>query len=109
MKRHLSLILPAAVAGILIVLASVFEGLWTQRWDDTPTAELKAFADVLNDKKCVPEEIGGVWEALKTAEMNPREREAAGAIGDLSRTYRNLHTQEVVSVYIICGVSTNEC
>jgi hypothetical protein len=103
MKRHLPLLVPAAVAMVLIVLATIVQGVWTERWTASTSEELDAFATALRK---VPKQIGD-WETQETTEMDPREREAAGAVGDLSRTYRNPKTQEVVSVYMICGASRN--
>lgn len=102
MKRHLPLILPAAVGFVLIAVASLVQGLWTERWAPTISDKLKAYAAALES---VPTAIGAHWEAKSTTEMDPREREAAGAVGDLSRTYWNPRTQEEVSVYLICGPS----
>ena len=103
MKRHLPLILPAAVGVVLIALASLVQGLWSNRWDPHAVSDdLKAFAAAIER---VPEEIGGDWEAKTTTEMDPREREVSGAVGDLSRTYWNPRTQEEVSVYLMCGAS----
>lgn len=103
MNRHLPLIVPAAVGGVLIIATSVVQGIWTDRWTPTYSEELDAYANALRK---VPKVLAnGEWEMQDTTEMDPREREAAGAVGDLSRTYRNPHTQEVVNVYMICGPS----
>ncbi len=101
MNRHLPLILPAAAGVVLILLTTIVQGVWTDRWAPTHSEELEVFAAALRN---VPDHIGD-WETQETTEMDPREREAAGAYEDLSRTYRNPHTQDVVSVYLICGAS----
>jgi len=102
MKNYLPLILPAGVGLVLIAVTSLVQGLWTERWAPTVSDKLKEYAAALES---VPTEIGAHWEARSTTEMDPREREAAGAVGDLSRTYWNPRTQQEVSVYLICGAS----
>jgi|YNPMSStandDraft_1061717.scaffolds.fasta_scaffold00682_9 hypothetical protein len=101
MKTHLPWVLPIAVGAVLILLTSIVQGVLTDRWSSSSSEQLEAFAAALQK---VPIRIGD-WEVQEVTEMDPREREAAGAVGDLSRTYRNPHTQEVVSVYMICGPS----
>ncbi|MCS7306530.1 MAG: EpsI family protein [Thermoguttaceae bacterium] len=101
MKAHLPLVLPSAVGTVLIILTTLVQGILTERWGPSSSEQLNAFATALQK---VPTRIGD-WEVQEITEMDPREREAAGAVGDLSRTYRNPHTQEVVSVYLICGPS----
>jgi len=101
MKAHLPLVLPTVLGAVLILLTTMVQGFLTDRWRPSTSEQLKAFADALQN---VPIRIGD-WEVQEITEMDPREREAAGAVGDLSRTYRNPHTQEVVSVYMICGPS----
>ncbi len=101
MKTYLPLVLPTTVGAVLIILTTIVQGFLTDRWWSSESEQMKAFADALQR---VPIRIGD-WEVQQITDMDPREREAAGAVGDLSRTYRNPHTQEVVSVYLICGPS----
>lgn len=101
MKGHLPLVIPTAVAVVLIFFTTIVQGWLTDRWGPSASEQLTAFAEAF---KRVPDQIGD-WELQQITDMDPREREAAGAVGDLSRTYRNPHTQEVVSVYMICGPS----
>lgn len=104
MKTHLPLIVPAAAGVLLILLTSLVQGFLTDRWAPTHSEDLEKFANAM---AAVRRERIGDWDVQQTTEMDPREREAAGAVGDLSLTYRNPHTQEVVSVYLICGLSRN--
>jgi len=101
MRTHLPVVLPTAVGAVLIILTTIVQGFLTDRWGPSTSEQLEAFAAALQK---VPIRIGD-WEVQEITEMDPREREAAGAVGDISRTYRNPHTQEVVSVYMICGPS----
>ncbi|HPP52050.1 MAG TPA: exosortase-associated EpsI family protein [Thermoguttaceae bacterium] len=101
MKSPLPLTIPTTIGVVLIILTTIVQGFLTDRWGPSSSEQIEAFARALEN---VPLRIGD-WEVQQITEMDPREREAAGAVGDLSRTYRNPHTQEVVSVYMICGPS----
>jgi hypothetical protein len=99
MKRHLSLIVPVTAGVALIVLCSIVEGLWTERWGSTTSEELRAFVEAFNK---IPMNLGD-WEGERTKE----EAEVAGAEGHLSANYHNAKIGETVSVYMICGASRN--
>jgi hypothetical protein len=102
MQRHWSLILPASVGLVLIVLTSIQQGYWTQRWEDNTSEELAALAKAYAQ---IPLTVGD-WEGEKSKEQgNQRELQAAGAVGHLSANYTNPKTGQVVSVYMICGAS----
>ena len=85
-------------AGILLVLATaIVQGFWSDRWTD-------AAADSLHFKRRIdslPLTLGD-WEG-KDLEADPREIRASGAVGHLSRVYRNRVTGEQVSLFLICG------
>lgn len=102
MQRHWSVILPASVGLVLIVLTSILQGRWTQRWEDTTSEELATLAATY-DK--IPMSVGD-WEGQRNQEENNRrELEMAGAKGHLSANFTNPSTGQMVSVYMICGVS----
>jgi hypothetical protein len=106
LKRHLPLLLPAAVALVLVILSSYVQGVWTQRWDSTAPERLQQFVAVF-DSKTIPMEIG-TWEGEKLEAENPQdealELQVAGAVRHISRVYRNPSGDEV-HVYMICGMS----
>lgn len=104
MQRHWSLIVPTSVAVVLIVLTSVLQGRWTQRWEDTTSEELVAMAAAYSK---IPMTVGD-WEGERSQqEANRRELEVAGAEGHLSANYTNPKNNQMVSVYMICGASRN--
>lgn len=107
MKRHLPLIIPAAVAAAIILITSVVQGLWTERWGSRVGEQLRGYAAAIDDMPL----IVGDWEAPEIeeepSEADRQQLDAAGAIGHLSRTYRNPKTGDAVSVYMICGASRN--
>lgn len=89
-------IIPIAVAIALIVGTAIVQGVWTERWGTFP--ELELFAEQLPN---VPENIGE-WTGEEAPETDKRILEIAGAVGSLSRVYRN-ERGETVSVFIVCG------
>lgn len=102
MQRHWSLIVPASVGLVLILLTSILQGRWTQRWEDNTSEELLTMAKAYER---IPLTVGD-WEGeVSKGETNQRELEAAGAVGHLSANYTNPKTGQVVSVYMICGAS----
>ena len=102
MKRHLSLIVPAAVGVVLIVSCSIVQGLWTERWGSRTSEKLRAFAEAFGK---IPMTVGD-WEGERSQEeTDPRELEVAGAEEHLSANYHNPKTGDSVSVYMICGAS----
>lgn len=101
--RYTPLVVPSAVAVVLIVLCSIVQGLWTDRWTSTVSAQLQKYADAFGQ---IPMVMGD-WEGDASGESSERELAAAGAVGHLSRVYRNPKTGETVSVYMICGASRN--
>ncbi len=88
--------LPIVVAVVVIVTAAIVQGIWTERWGEFP--ELKLYADQL---KKVPMQIGE-WTGEDLPPEDKRILDIAGAVGSLSRIYRNEHNEQV-SIFIVCG------
>jgi hypothetical protein len=88
--------LPVAAAVVVIVVAAIVQGIWTERWGTFPELELYA-----NQLKNVPKEIGD-WTGEDLPPEDKRIMEIAGAVGSLSRIYRN-DRNEQVSMFIVCG------
>lgn len=102
MQRHWSLIVPASVGFVLILLTSILQGRWTQRWEDTTSEELLTLAAAYEK---IPMSVGD-WTGERHPEpTNRRELEMAGAKGHLSASFTNPRTGQVASVYMICGIS----
>ena len=87
---------PAVVALFLIVICSLVQGNWSERWADFP--ELETYAEQLAN---VPTDIGD-WHSVGLDEPEKRIMEAAGAVGSLSRNYTNGDGQ-TVSLFIVTG------
>lgn len=88
--------LPVAAAAAIIVAAAIVQGIWTERWGTFP--ELDLFAAQM---KNVPMQIGE-WTGEDLPPEDKRIMEIAGAVGSLSRIYRN-DRGEQISMFIVCG------
>jgi uncharacterized protein DUF3485 len=87
--------LPAGVALLLIVVSALVQAKMSERWGKFP--ELELYADQLLN---VPTDIGE-WHSEDRAEPTARIREAAGAIGTLSRDYTK--DGRTVSLFLVTG------
>ena len=97
MKRSLPLI----VAVLLIAICAIGQGITTQRWTGETTAGMQALVRRFEDIKA--KTSFGDWEQTSVRELGKQEREGAGARNYLSGTYKNRVTEQVVSVFLICG------
>ncbi len=81
----------------MITVGGVVQGLWSDRWSD-PGLEIQEFADRLAG---VPMNIGD-WEGKDQA-VDAVSIKGSGAVGYVSRSYRNKVTDQIVSLWFICG------
>lgn len=101
MKSSDSGMLALAGAALLVVGVTVAQGYLTERWKDKSVSkELEAAAKLL--EKSFPEKFGG-WELERQLESDPKELERAGAIGHISRLYRNTRSKARVSAFVVCA------
>ncbi|MFV2066533.1 MAG: exosortase-associated EpsI family protein [Pirellulales bacterium] len=93
---------PIALAFVLIVSLGIVQGVWSDRWTDMAVGA----AASVERMQYVPTEVGN-WKMVDdtTDDANPRTLKAAGAVGHLSRTYKNTKTGQTVSLYLVCGHS----
>ena len=89
---------PVAIAAVLIVGATVFNGITTERWTGGVSERTLRFAAALDQ---LPMQIGP-WEGTDL-EVDEKIQRVAGAVGKLSREYRNVETGEQVGVWLIVG------
>lgn len=92
-------IIAAAVA--LVAAATVVQGRWTERWAPISRDEVIAAARLLEER--FPTSFGE-WEAERELESDPKELQAAGAVGHISRLYRNNRTKSRVSAFVVCAL-----
>lgn len=89
----------AAVA--LVVAVTVVQGLWTDRWGGRDVNKtLEQDAKLL--ESLFPERFGD-WEFEKELESDPAQLKRAGAVGHVSRLYRNVRTKGRVSAFVVCA------
>ena len=90
-----------AVAAALVAVVTVLQGLWTDRWGEkNVAATLKTSAAIL--ERAFPQKFGD-WEFEQELESDPKELERAGAVGHVSRLYRNVRTKGRVSAFVVCA------
>lgn len=90
-----------AGAAALVVAVTVAQGMLTERWKDKSVSkELDAAAKLL--EKAFPQKFGS-WELERELESDPKELERAGAVGHISRLYRNTRTKARVSAFVVCA------
>lgn len=91
----------AAGVAVLMVGVTIAQGLMTERWKDKSVSkELEAAARLL--ESTFPEKFGN-WELERQLDSDPKELERAGAIGHISRLYRNTRTKARVSAFVVCA------
>lgn len=101
MKSSWTGIATAAGAALLVLMVTVAQGVLTERWKDKSVSkELEAASRMLEDK--FPEKFGN-WELERELESDPKELERAGAIGHISRLYRNTRTKARLSAFVVCA------
>ena len=93
--------LTAALAMLLVVGVTVVQGTWTERWarqDDG--GRLAEAAQLL--ERAFPERFGE-WVYEQELDSNAEELERAGAVGHVSKLYRNTRTNARVSAFVVCA------
>lgn len=84
-------------AALVMIGAGLVHGGWTSRWKPS-----NAVAERAERIHALPVRIGD-WTAEERP-LSEAERVLAGAVGCLSRQYRNGATGEVVTMLLICGL-----
>ena len=93
---------PIVVGVLLLVACTVFQGLWTRRWSDETTQELR---ELVNRYDSIPTNVGDLWVGEDTGGHSQQVLDVAGAYKSVSRVYRNVETNETVSIFLVCGYS----
>lgn len=94
--------LTTALAAVLLVAGvTVVQGMWTERWGKRhDVAALDRAARLL--ERAFPKDFGD-WSYDRELESDPKELERAGAVGHISRLYRNERTKTPVSAFVVCA------
>jgi hypothetical protein len=89
------------IAVVLVLAVTLVQGLWTERWSSRDDGgELARAAQALEAR--FPQQFGD-WKMQGTIKANPKELERAGAVGSVSRTYRNDLSKLPMSVFVVCA------
>lgn len=92
--------LMAAGAVFLVVGVTLLQGWWTERWAEREDRALEKAA--LRLERAFPETFGD-WKMDRRLETSKAELERAGAVGSISRIYRNAKTKTPVSTFVVCA------
>lgn len=92
--------LMAAAAVMLLAGVTILQGWWTERWSEREDRALEKAAHRL--VQSFPESFGD-WKLDRQLETSKAELERAGAVGSISRVYRNTKTRTPVSAFVVCA------
>lgn len=101
MKKLRAAFWTVGTALAMVAGATYLQGRMTDRWSGrNVTAELKQAAMLLESR--FPERFAG-WETVEEIAASPRELEKAGAVGHISRVYRNDRGKAALSTFVVCA------
>jgi hypothetical protein len=89
------------VAVAAVAAATIVQGRWSERWVPVSRDAVVEAARLLEER--FPQRFGE-WELERELESDPKELAAAGAVGHISRLYRNTRTKSRVSAFIVCAL-----
>ncbi len=98
MASKTGLVLAAAAA--LLVGVTVVQGRWTERWAERQDHLLEESAKRL--ERTFPSSFGE-WSLDREIETSQAELDRAGAVGSVSRVYRNQKTKTPISAFVVCA------
>ena len=101
MKGSVSSLIVLVVGVVLVAAVTVLQGQWTDRWSGRNVKEELAEAGRLLESR-FPVRFGD-WEFVRELESDPKQLERAGAVGHVSRLYRNVETGDQVSAFVVCA------
>lgn len=99
--RMTQLLVLAAV--LLVGAATAAQGWWTGRWaSQSDPAALNRAARALENS--FPTTFGDwEWDREEKVKSDPKELDRAGAVGHVSRSYRNVRTKAKVATFVVCA------
>jgi len=92
-------LVPLAAASVVAV--TVVQGRLTERWAPISKDEVIRVSKLLEDH--FPKTFAD-WEIEQEIEGDPRELERAGAVGHVSRLYRNGRSKSKVSTFVVAAL-----
>jgi hypothetical protein len=94
--------IPLGVGVLLVAVATIVHGAMTLRWTGGTSEEVNAVAKRYD---LIPKKLGD-WVGEDT-NMDEKQLVAAGGVNRISRRYRNIKTNQMVQVFMICGLARN--
>ncbi|MFM7107914.1 MAG: exosortase-associated EpsI family protein [Planctomycetaceae bacterium] len=95
-----SLLITAAAAVLLIAGVTATQGLLTGRWGEKKNELLGLYSSRL--ERLFPESFGQ-WSMERSLDVSRAELDRAGAVGSVSRIYRNHKTRASLSAFVVCA------
>ena len=93
-------VVAAAAALLLVVGVTLVQGRWTDRWVERRNDALDQAARRL--ERSFPKNFGD-WTLDRDLETSKEELDRAGAVGSVSRVYRNQTTKMHISAFVVCA------
>jgi len=93
--------LALATAVALVAGVTVVQGMLTERWAPASREELERASRLLEER--FPDRFGE-WEVEQEIPSDPKELERAGAVGHVSRLYRNTRSKARVSAFVVSAL-----
>lgn len=90
-----------ALAVFLVLGVTLVQGFWTERWTTRDDGGQLARAAAALEAG-FPEKFGD-WQMQGVIPANPLELKQAGAVGSVSRTYRNNLSKLQMSAFVVCA------
>ena len=87
-------------AALLVVGVTLVQGMLTERWGEKHSELLDVFARRL--ERLFPDSCGD-WSFERTLDISRAELDRAGAVGSVSRAYRNRKSNAVLSTFVVCA------
>jgi len=88
-------------AMLLVIGVTVVQGTWTERWGRKEDGGRLARAAELLEGSFPPR--FGDWEFEEVLESDPQELARAGAVGHVSKLFRNNRTKTHASAFVVCA------
>lgn len=90
-----------AAACLLIMMTTLVQGRWTDRWSGVNVAEELARGGERLEAD-FPRSCGG-WQTVNDLAPDPRALERAGAVGHVSRIFRHRAAGMLATVFAVCA------
>lgn len=101
MRFSASHVATAAGAVLLLAVVTIVQGTWSERWIPVSKDAVNHAAKLLEER--FPDRFGD-WSLEQTIDSDPKQLEAARAVGHVSRLYRNGRSRSHISTFVVCAL-----